>query len=106
MAFRSNSQTQRDTQRGATDELFEGEEGGDGRGDAVYQAKARILNRELQDIGMGRYQVRRTPASTTKCIIFNGCEVASLRGSWVWMVCVSFTIPYRTSSFNPSLPQR
>lgn len=26
--------------------------------DPVYQAKARILNDALQDIGMGRYQVR------------------------------------------------
>lgn len=27
--------------------------------DPVYQAKARILNEALQEIGMGRYQVRR-----------------------------------------------
>lgn len=25
--------------------------------DPVYQAKARVLNRAIQDIGMGRYQV-------------------------------------------------
>jgi hypothetical protein len=29
----------------------------DGYNDPVYQAKARILNRAIQDIGMGRYQV-------------------------------------------------
>jgi hypothetical protein len=30
----------------------------EGSVDPVYQAKARILNHALQDIGMGRYQVR------------------------------------------------
>jgi hypothetical protein len=29
----------------------------DGYNDPVYQAKARILNNAIQDIGMGRYQV-------------------------------------------------
>ena len=33
-------------------DLYEG-----GYNDPVYQAKAHILNRALQDIGMGRYQV-------------------------------------------------
>ena len=30
----------------------------EGSVDPVYQAKARILNNALQEIGMGRYQVR------------------------------------------------
>jgi hypothetical protein len=30
----------------------------EGSVDPVYQAKARILNHALQEIGMGRYQVR------------------------------------------------
>jgi len=29
----------------------------DGHNDPVYQAKARILNRAMQEIGMGKYQV-------------------------------------------------
>lgn len=29
----------------------------DGYNDPVYQAKARILNRAIQEIGMGKYQV-------------------------------------------------
>lgn len=29
----------------------------DGHDDPVYQAKARILNRSIQEIGMGKYQV-------------------------------------------------
>ena len=37
----------------ATD-LFE-----DGTVDPVYQAKARVLNAAIQEIGMGKYQVRR-----------------------------------------------
>lgn len=31
----------------------------DGTIDPVYQAKARLLNSAIQEIGMGRYQVRR-----------------------------------------------
>lgn len=30
----------------------------DGYDDPVYHAKARILNRSIQEIGMGKYQVR------------------------------------------------
>ena len=30
----------------------------EGSVDPVYQAKARVLNRALQEIGMGKYQVR------------------------------------------------
>jgi len=33
----------------------------DGFNDPIYQAKARILNRAIQDIGMGRYQVSIYP---------------------------------------------
>jgi hypothetical protein len=29
--------------------------------DPVYQAKARVLNQALQEIGMGKYQVRIFP---------------------------------------------
>ena len=31
----------------------------EGSVDPVYQAKARVLNAALQEIGMGKYQVRR-----------------------------------------------
>lgn len=31
---------------------------GEGSVDPVYQAKARVLNAAIQDIGMGKYQVR------------------------------------------------
>jgi hypothetical protein len=31
---------------------------GEGAVDAVYHAKARVLNDALQEIGMGKYQVR------------------------------------------------
>ena len=33
----------------------------EGSVDPVYQAKARILNHALQEIGMGKYQVRTHP---------------------------------------------
>ena len=38
----------------AEQDLFE-----EGAVDAVYQAKARVLNAAVREIGMGRYQVRR-----------------------------------------------
>ena len=38
----------------ATNDIYE-----DGTIDPVYQAKARVLNSAIQEIGMGRYQVRR-----------------------------------------------
>jgi len=34
--------------------------------DRVYHAKARLLNNALQEIGMGRYQVRPHPYSPQK----------------------------------------
>lgn len=40
----------------ANNDLYE-----DGTIDPIYQAKARLLNAAIQEIGMGRYQVRRTP---------------------------------------------
>ena len=36
----------------------------DGYVDLVYQAKSRILNRSIQDIGMGKYQVLVTHDDT------------------------------------------
>lgn len=38
----------------ANEDMFE-----EGSVDPVYQAKARVLNAALQEIGMGKYQVRR-----------------------------------------------
>lgn len=40
-------------QGGADNDLYE-----DGSVDPVYQAKARLLNCAIQEIGMGKYQVR------------------------------------------------
>lgn len=42
-----------DTPMSSTADLFE-----DGSVDPVYQAKARVLNSAMQEIGMGKYQVR------------------------------------------------
>ena len=61
--------------------------------DPFYAAKAKILNDSLQEIGMGKYQVRPS---------FNlGCRVALLRRShpqvvsfhrrWLWLVLVRIT---------------
>ena len=41
----------------ANEDMFE-----EGSVDPVYQAKARVLNAALQEIGMGKYQVRRLRA--------------------------------------------
>ena len=42
-----------DTPMTSTVDLFE-----EGSVDPVYQAKARVLNAAIQDMGMGKYQVR------------------------------------------------
>ena len=42
---------------GANDDMFE-----EGSVDPVYQAKARVLNAALQEIGMGKYQVSGNPS--------------------------------------------
>ena len=47
--------------RTACEDMFE-----DGTVDPVYQAKARLLNSAIQEIGMGRYQVR-AQASSRRC---------------------------------------
>ena len=59
----------------------------EGSVDPVYQAKARILNRALQEIGMGRYQVR----ISTDCLwrLYRFYLVGSIRRCWLWMVRVS-----------------
>ena len=52
----------------------------DGYVDPVYQAKARILNRSIQDIGMGKYQVLVTHADTSAI----ACSLATcIHGSGV-----------------------
>jgi len=45
----------------------------EGSADPVYQAKARVLNQTLQEIGMGKYQVRFCPPS----VIINNLMVYS-----------------------------
>jgi hypothetical protein len=49
----------------------------DGSGvDPLYQAKSRILNRTIQDIGMGRYQVKFTS--------FALCQNSANPSFWQW----------------------
>ena len=45
---------------------------GEGAVDPVYEAKARVLNKAIQDIGMGRYQWQ------VSCCVFVQC----VRGVW------------------------
>lgn len=45
--------------------------------DPVYQAKARILNRAIQDIGMGRYQVSSHPSQCLLSINGTGSGISS-----------------------------
>ena len=58
--------------------------------DQVYQVKARILNRAIQDIGMGKYQVRYSFLDESGFLnseLFSYL-VASLCRCGIWMVCV------------------
>ena len=67
----------------------------DGTIDPVYQAKARLLNSAIQEIGMGRYQARRV--LITECAIsYNTLTVVSLCCRWLWLVrvrTVQFKVP-------------
>lgn len=62
----------------------------DGTVDPIYQAKARLLNAALKEIGMGRYQVRLHHCKeginhcNSYCIV-----VVSVHRCRVRMVCVS-----------------
>jgi hypothetical protein len=54
--------------------------------DPVYQAKARILNDALQEIGMGRYQASASHAYANQ--LCQRIAVVSLRRRRVWLVRV------------------
>jgi hypothetical protein len=54
---RSDETVHDDMQFVAKADLYD-QDGGKGAVDPVYQAKARVLNQAMQEIGMGRYQVR------------------------------------------------
>ena len=61
----------------------------EGSVDTVYQAKARILNQALQEIGMGGYQVRDpTYFPRDNYISFNLVESLLCHGSWAVRVSV------------------
>ena len=51
------------SQLGAETDIYE-----DGSVDPVYQAKARLLNHAIQQIGMGKYQARVCPVTRLVCI--------------------------------------
>lgn len=62
--------------------------------DPVYAAKAKVLNKAIQDIGMGRYQwqVRRTKFRFTvafhQCIIVRGKgRLGKLCTKWIGKAC-------------------
>ena len=60
--------------------------------DPVYQAKATILNDALQEIGMGKYQVRREIAFSkfeAKTDARSECIVVLVCRCWIWMAFVS-----------------
>ncbi|CAG8929362.1 unnamed protein product [Penicillium salamii] len=60
-------------------------------GDANYKAKAEVLNRALQDIGMGRYQ--------WQLFVVIGFGWASDN---LWPIVTSLILPAVTAEFNPS----
>jgi len=75
----------------------------DGYVDPVYQAKARILNRSIQDIGMGKYQVLVIHVTRLRLHVHLGlvfAVVVSLRSGRFWMVCVSLR-PWASSRYSP-----
>ena len=80
-----------ETPMSSTTDLFE-----DGSVDPVYQAKARVLNSAMQEIGMGKYQVRYRAARSVLSFLLipvNGVEVGVVLRCGVWVVCVSSIFP-------------
>ena len=69
--------------RTACEDMFE-----DGTVDPVYQAKARLLNSAIQEIGMGRYQVRRvTVLCELRLTLFSQWYLFIVAG-FGWFACV------------------
>jgi hypothetical protein len=65
--------------------------------DPIYQAKARILNNALQEIGMGKYQVRSISYLSGKHYVSRICHiVAPLCRDGIWLACVRNEHHYRT----------
>ena len=56
------------------------------RVDRVYNAKARLLNNAIQEIGMGKYQVRPEPHLPSNLTNLSPTAVAVLRHRF-WVVC-------------------
>jgi hypothetical protein len=58
--------------------------------DPVYHAKARVLNRALQEIRMGRYQVQiRTLLPSVLEIVTVSILVGAICRRWFWTLFVS-----------------
>ena len=58
--------------------------------DPVYHAKPRVLNRALQEIGMGRYQVQiRTLLPSVLEIVTVSILVGAIFRRWFWTLFVS-----------------
>jgi len=57
--------------------------------DPIYQAKARMLNRAIQEIGMGKYQVGLHNYCFLVQRIPTGFAVVSIHCRWLWVVRVN-----------------
>lgn len=68
----------------ANDDIYE-----DGTVDPVYQAKARVLNAAIQEIGMGKYQVRRLWFGSKSEADERRDLVVPLHRRWIRLVRVS-----------------
>ena len=65
-------------------DIYSSSEGAPGL-DRVYHAKATLLNNAVQEIGVGKYQVRPQPYSSTNSTDPSSAVVALLC-RWFWMV--------------------
>lgn len=81
----------------AVPELTEDIYAGNDAVDSVYLHKARVLNDSLQEIGMGKYQVKFPPNETLSMVSYH-TAVGTLCRRWIWMACVS---PYLCNMLIP-----
>jgi hypothetical protein len=59
--------------------------------DPLYAAKAKILNDSLQEIGMGKYQVRPSLNLWQGALTRSHPQVVSFYRRWLWLVLVRIT---------------
>lgn len=74
----------------ASNDIYE-----DGTIDPVYQAKSRLLNTAIQEIGMGRYQVRRVLVQSESYLRLPPQWYLFIVAGFGWFAYVHYSLKYK-----------